>query len=301
LTNDTLQQLQTLANLHEFSLAYNASEPIRTFLPSAQILFVLHPDQPIIAPFLPPTTRPPVNPASSQSTGAIAGSTLASQILSALNATLTSPSHSPRLTLQLGAYASYLSFFGLANLTSLHLPSSSTDDTNFNGIPDYASAMVFELVTNTSVTPTSYPSPDDVSVRFLFHNGTASNTSTPQAYPLFGQSSTVLSWADFSAGMSKFAIGSQSAWCSACGNSTGVCASNAASTAPSSSSGDKDHGKHHSSVEITKPVAGVIGAMVTLVVVLGVEGLIMWIGGLRVVSKKRLAAIQKGTVEAKSG
>jgi len=183
-------------------------------------------------------------------------------------------------------------------LTSLPLPSSSSvDSTDFNGIPDYASTMVFELVTNTSVTPTSYPSPNDVSVRFLFHNGTASNTSAPQAYPLFGQSSTALSWADFSAGLSKFAIGSQSAWCSACGNSTGVCASNSASTAPDS----KDCSKKHSSGEISKPVAGVIGAMVTLAIVLGVEGLIMLIGGLRVASKKRLAASQKGTVEVKSG
>lgn len=29
LTNNTLRQLQTLADQHEFSLAYNASEPIR--------------------------------------------------------------------------------------------------------------------------------------------------------------------------------------------------------------------------------------------------------------------------------
>lgn len=161
--------------------------------------------------------------------------------------------------------------------------------------------MVFELVTNTTVTPASYPSPDDISVRFLFHNGTASNTSVPQAYPLFGQSSTVLSWADFSAGMSKFAIGSQSAWCSACGNSTGGCASTAASTAPSSSSDSENHGKNHSSDGVSKPVAGVIGAIVTLAVVLGVEGLILLIGGLRVASKKRLATSQDGIVEAKKG
>jgi hypothetical protein len=29
LTDETVHQLQTLADLHEFSLAYNASEPIR--------------------------------------------------------------------------------------------------------------------------------------------------------------------------------------------------------------------------------------------------------------------------------
>jgi len=298
LSNDTLHQLQTLANQHEFSLAYNASEPIRTLLPSDQKSLFLHSIQstPSLCP--PQTTKLPTNPTLRQFTGAIAGSTLASQILSALNSTITSPSHSPRLTLQLGAYASYLSFFGLAGLTSLPLPSSSSaDSTNFNGIPDYASTMVFELITNTSVGRTTYPSLNDVSVRFLFHNGTASNTSAPQAYPLFGQSSTVLSWADFSAGMSKFAIGSQSAWCSACGNSTGVCASNAASTAPSDSSGSEKN----SSGGISTAVAGVIGAMVTLAVVLGVEGLIMLIGGLRVASKKRLAASQNGTVDAKNG
>jgi len=41
LTNDTLHQLQTLADQHEFSLAYNASEPIRTFFPSGQTPFNL--------------------------------------------------------------------------------------------------------------------------------------------------------------------------------------------------------------------------------------------------------------------
>ena len=96
--------------------------------------------------------------------------------------------------------------------------------------------------------------------------------------------------------MSKFAIGSQSAWCSACGNNTGVCAS----TAPSSNDGSKKHEKHGSG-GISNPVAGVIGAMVTLAVVLGVEGLIMLIGGLRLASKKRLAASEGGTMEAKKG
>lgn len=229
--------------------------------------------------------------------GAIAGSTLASQILSALNTTLTSPSHSPRLTLELGAYASFFSFFGLANLTSIPLSSSSAGSTNFNGIADYASAMVFELVTNASVTDSAYPSPDEVSVRFLFHNGTVSDSSAPQAYPLFGQSSTLLSWNDFTAGMKRFAIGDQRDWCAACGNSTGVCALSAASSAPSGSSGSSNN----SSGGISKAVAGVIGAMVTLAVVLGIEGLILLIGGLRIASKKRLASTQHGVAEAKNG
>ena len=243
MTNDTLTQLRTLADTHEFNLAYNTSDPIR----------------------------------------AIAGSTLSSQILTALNTTLTSPSHTPKLTLQLGAYASFQSFFALTNLTNL----PNTSD-NFHGIPDYASAMVFELVTNSSAIGTgNWPTPEETSVRFLFHNGTASNPSAPVAYPLFGQPSTLLSWNDFSAGMTKFAIGSQSAWCAACGNTTGVCASST-TIAPSSGAQNKPGGGKAGG--LSKAVAGVIGAMVTLAVVLGVEGLIMFVGGYRLASKKRLAA-----------
>lgn len=80
-----------------------------------------------------------------------------------------------------------------------------------------------------------------------------------------------------------------------------MCASNAASTAPSGSGDSKNRGENHSSDGVSKPVAGVIGAIVTLAVILGVEGLILLIGGLRVASKKRLAASQDGIVDAKKG
>ena len=41
---------------------------------------------------------------------------------------------------------------------------------------------------------------------------------------------------------------------------------------------------------VSKAVAGVIGAMVTLAVILGIEAAIMLIAGLRLVSKKRLGS-----------
>ena len=82
--------------------------------------------------------------------------------------------------------------------------------------------------------------------------------------------------------MDKFAIGDQADWCTACGNTTGICAST--STATSSSASATATGG------ISKAVAGFIGAMVTLAVILGVEALIMLIGGMRLASKKRLAA-----------
>ncbi|KAL8817130.1 MAG: hypothetical protein Q9223_003975 [Gallowayella weberi] len=229
LTDSTLFQLRTLADHHELNLAYNATDPVR----------------------------------------AIAGSTLAAQVIQALNAIITSRGQSPKITIEFGAYATFQSFFGLTQLTTLN-------DT-FSGIPDYASTMTFELFTTR---PSSFPTAlEDLQVRFLFHNGTSSNGSIPTAFPLFGQSATELSWMDFRDRMNRFAVRGQEQWCKACGNSTGVCA------AASSSSGTGT-GSAVSGGGISKAVAGVIGAMVTLAVVLGLEALLMLSAGLRVVRKK---------------
>ena len=239
LTNDTLFQLRTLADTHEFNLAYNASTPIR----------------------------------------AISGATIASQVLQALNSTVATPTKSPKLNIQFGAYAGFQSFFGLANLTSL-TDLSGTD--NFFGIPDYASTMTFELF--TTVAPDPFPAPADLQVRFLFHNGTTGNSSVPNAYPLFGTSSPEMSWTEFVTGMNKFAVGSQAAWCAACGNTTGVCASASSSSGPGAPVASPGKSR------ISTAVGGVIGAMVTLGVILGVEALVMLLAGLRLVSKKRLSS-----------
>jgi hypothetical protein len=203
---------------------------------------------------------------------AIAGSVLAGQILSALQSILDSPATSPRFNTQFGAYGTFMAFFGLAQL-----PAANPD---FYGICDYASSMTFELVTN-STDP--QPAADDVSVRFLFANGTAAeNELTP--FPLFGQKETTLSWADFKDGMAKFAIEDDKHWCDVCGNSGGKCAANGtesdsgANTSSSSSSGG-----------ISRPVAGVIGALVTLVVILGAQAAIMLFGGVRFAKKATIA------------
>lgn len=236
LTSDNVFQLQTLADNHEFNLAYNSSDKIR----------------------------------------AIAGSTLAAQILQQLNVTVTGKSKVP-VGIQFGAYASFLSFFGLAQL-----PTASV---NFTGIVDYASSMTFELVTNTTVSNTSYPSADDISVRFLFSNGTASQNPLT-AYPLFGQQNTVIPWNTFVTEMNKFAIGDQSDWCTACGNSTGVCASSSTASGTTTPSATSSPSSKSGSGGISKAVAGVIGAMVTLAVILGLEALILLIGGLRIAKKR---------------
>ncbi|KAL8850189.1 MAG: hypothetical protein Q9221_004875 [Calogaya cf. arnoldii] len=210
---------------------------------------------------------------------AIAGSTLAAQIVQGLDKTIKSQGKS-KITVEFGAYGSFLSFFGLVDL--LRLPDSNDA---FMGIPDYASTMTFELFTTADAS--SFPTVEDLQVRFLFHNGTTDENSTLTAYPLFGQSSTELSWTEFQAGINRFAVRGHDQWCKACGNSTGVCASVAASPSPSGAgAAGSDSG---SGDGISKAAAGIVGAMVTLAVVLGLQVAAMLATGLRVVTKNRLA------------
>ncbi|KAF2630259.1 phosphoglycerate mutase-like protein [Macroventuria anomochaeta] len=232
LTNSTLHQLLTLANTHEYGLAYNASDDMR----------------------------------------AIAGMQLAGEILSYMNSTITSKG-AKKLGIQFGAYATALSFFGLVDL-----PKTSSD---FTGVIDYASSLVFELVTDADVS-SGFPATSDLSVRFLFHNGTASNASQPTAYPLFGGSSETVSWNDFQTNLNKFAVSNSEQWCTKCGNSTGTCAAYASNGGAASTQQKSSHG-------ISPAIGGVIGAMVTLAVVLGSLAAFMLLGGFRLVSKKHLA------------
>ncbi|KAI0815646.1 putative histidine acid phosphatase [Xylaria sp. FL0064] len=217
---------------------------------------------------------------SSDQVRAIAGATLAGQIVEALNATIAAAGKQPIVNIQFGAYGVFLSFFGLAQLPAV------SDD--FTGVVDYAASMSFELVTNASVSD-SYPSADDISVRFRFSNGSAA-TLTPAAYPLFGQDETLLPWSTFASKMNKFAVSTTPDWCRVCGVTTGQCASNATSGGDDGSSSSTS--SHKSGNTISLPVAGVIGALVTLAVVLGAEALIYLIAGLTLTKKSTLAAAQ---------
>lgn len=237
--DDVALQARLLADRHEWGLAYNVSEPIRS----------------------------------------VAGAVLAGQVVTDLNKVITSQGKS-KLIIQFNAYANFMAFFGVANLNAAN--------TDFMGVPEYASTMTFELFTTEPASP--FPSADKINVRFLFHNGTATNVSEPIAFPLFGGSATSLSWKDFSAGMNKFAIADQPSWCKACGNSTGICSSDkSSSTSPSTDNSGSTSG-------VSSAVAGVIGAMVTLAVVLGVLALVLCVGGFRLSKKGRRSKASVGSV-----
>ncbi|KAK4621344.1 Prostatic acid phosphatase [Fulvia fulva] len=251
LTPDTLRQLRTLADTHEWNLAFNASDNMR----------------------------------------AIAGKTLAAQVVQFLNGTITGQGKQ-KIGVQFGAYATCASFFGLVDLPAA--------DKDFYGVADYASAMTFELFTNssTAVSATSYPTAEEMYVRFLFHNGTTNSSSEPTAYPLFGTQQETISWKDFANEMGKFAIGDTKDWCNACGNFTGTCAAYAPDSASTSQTGEGGSGSGNG---LSPVVNGVIGAMVTLAVVLGLEALVLALGGLRVVRKTRARSPVGSMVESGAG
>jgi hypothetical protein len=252
LTSDVFHQLLDLANIHEWNLAYNASEPVR----------------------------------------AIAGATLAGQALTALNDTVNAKTYSssPKLNVQFGAYNTFMSYFGLAQL-----PNSG--GSHFLGMPDYASSMIWELVTNSSSLP---PSESDISVRFYYHNGTSASSSDPTEYPLFGKSSPLVSWSDFVSETSKFAVTSQTQWCQACGNTTGTCAGTSTSSSSSGSPSSSSSPSSGSESGMSAAVGGVIGAMVTLGVILGLEALILVVGGLRLTKKRTGTGAAAGVASAES-
>ncbi|PYH65055.1 histidine acid phosphatase [Aspergillus vadensis CBS 113365] len=235
-TAEQLHQAFLLANIEQYNLAYNSSEPIR----------------------------------------AVAGAMLAGDVLQGLNKTITSKGKT-KLNIQFGSYGTFLSYFGLAQLPAA--------DVNFTGIPDYASSMAWELVTNS--TSSEFPSTSDISVRFVFHNGTLneSKNDSPTEYPLYGRSSATIPWSDFERLSTKIAVTSQSQWCQACGNTDGQCAAYSTSSNTTSTSAPQQK----SSSGISRPVAGVIGAMVTLAVILGAEALLLLVGGFRITKKGAVA------------
>ena len=203
---------------------------------------------------------------------------------------------SPKLAVQFGAYATFQSFFGLAGL------SDAVPDVFQNTIPDYASSMAFELYTNTTPA-SSVSSVNDLYVRFLYANATTGTDTAHDlsSYALFnsasGSSAQGMRYADFVSNMQKFAVNGQEQWCSMCGNSTGSCAAYSKSSG-ASESGSQGLNEGQGSGGMSNAVAGVIGAMVTLGVILAIEGAILLLGGFRLARKSR--ASESGAVDGTS-
>ncbi|KAF3924900.1 hypothetical protein ABW21_db0206862 [Orbilia brochopaga] len=208
----------------------------------------------------------------SQPARSIGSQTLAGAILNQLNQTVTGKGKL-KFSLLAGSYDTFLAFFGLTQLTAV--------DPNFYGLPDYASTMAFEILTDKNVD--AFPSSvDDLKVRFLFRNG--SDVGAPlKAFPLFGQKEETLTWTNFVARISKVAITSTEKWCSTCKSKQAFCAaydpslsSGSIGAQSTSTGGGADMNMDMSGGNMSNALAGVIGAMVTLATV-AVAGLFFYL------------------------
>lgn len=209
----------------------------------------------------------------------IAGAALAYKVLSHLATSIEYSGEFYKLSVLTGDFDAFTSFFVLASLPTLN--------SNFNGLPDFASVMAFELFsTTTPASPSDFPSPADLWVRFLFRNGTDDSLATAaqtgaddgnnrhlpgglQAYPLFGRgpSETDMQWSDFVTLMQEISIAGPGDWCRMCGTDTLPslwCAAWNSSLAFATQEEGSSAGK---SGGYEPAVVGVIGAVIALALV----------------------------------
>lgn len=207
----------------------------------------------------------------------VGAKTLSGVVLRQLNATVASKASKPKFSLLAGSYDTFLAFFGISGLLDV--------STDFYGLPEYASAMTFELFTEGDSD--SFPSnPDaDLRVRWLFRNGTAGNLT---GFPLFGTEEMSLPWPRFVSEIEKQAITNVGDWCTTCASTEDFCAAykeDVDTTTTSSGSGG-----------ISKTIAGVIGAMVTL-------GVVALVGAVALVLRKKqrsARAVEKSSIRSGS-
>lgn len=124
----------------------------------------------------------------------IGGQTFAGSILEQLDQIVSSKGKL-KFSLLAGSYDTFMAFFGLSNLTTV--------SNDFQGLPNYASTMAFEVFTPEDVT--AFPNTEELRIRFLFRNGSTEGEA-PKVFPLFGGQDESLSYSDFEAKMKSFAI-----------------------------------------------------------------------------------------------
>ncbi|RMZ76926.1 hypothetical protein DV737_g4608, partial [Chaetothyriales sp. CBS 132003] len=202
--------------------------------------------------------------------GVMAGKTLAYRILQAFYTTINTQGTTNKLTLAFGSYEPMIAFAALSQLIS---PTNAA----FYNLPAPGASFIFELLTFSADEEATYPSVDDLFVRFLYINGTG-DYSDLVAYSLFGYtpSEDVIPLSDFLDSMQQISISSVEEWCYTCASVSIFCAAFANTT--SDTDDEQTSSQHHG---LRPAVAGVIGAAVTLVFVGLVLAAIMLFGGFR--------------------
>ncbi|KAJ5165776.1 Histidine phosphatase superfamily clade-2 [Penicillium capsulatum] len=180
----------------------------------------------------------------------IAGDTLAASILQAFNANIGSQGVDQKMTLLFGGDGPAVA---LASLIGL----ASDQHSNFYSRLVQGGSLVFELYSlEAGEDLPIYPGKDDLFVRFVLHNGTDSDFTS---YPLFGYgpSRIYLKYSEFQSELETFAVSSIREWCLRCNSASVFCG------------GVLGHGDStpRQKKQMAPAVAGVVGAVVTLVVI----------------------------------
>jgi hypothetical protein len=180
----------------------------------------------------------------------IAGQTLASSLLNAFNTNIEHFGTHQQMTLLFGSDAPAVA---LASLMGM----ASEPQSNFYSRPAQGASLIFELYSFESdeVYPT-WPGSDNLYVRFYLHNGTDSSTQF-ESFSFFGYGPSIeyVPWTEFKSELETFAVSSTEEWCTRCIAQSVFC------------NGVLNNDKPAPKKQMKPAVAGVIGAVVTLVVI----------------------------------
>jgi hypothetical protein len=215
-------------------------------------------------------------PDSSGTIQAMAGRTYASYVLQQFEHQVASNGSAEKLTLLFGSFEPMLAFFALSDLSTG--PSAS----RFNSLPLHGSTMTFELYSYAEIplsVSETVPFPSDTSelwVRFFFRNGTGDSNDLIE-YPIFGRDNSQddMSWSDFVLGMSEFSLDDLVDWCSECNSGSLFCEAIMLNYNSETGSGSSTTTTKKS---VSTPVAGVIGAAVTIATTLIVAAILALVG-----------------------
>lgn len=210
--------------------------------------------------------QPSSNGSIIRSISPIAGQTLATSITQAFDLNIQEKGTRQKMTLLFGGDEPAVALSSLVGLATDRQP-------NFFSRLVRGGSFIFELYsfeTSGDLYP-SYPTSDNLYVRFLLRNGTE-NATTFQPYSLFGHSPslTSLSYSEFRSELETFAVGSIPEWCIQCNAESMFCTGVL----------DQNHLTSKPKKTMAPAVAGVIGAVVTLVVVAITAAILLFFCGM---------------------
>ncbi|KAF2856277.1 phosphoglycerate mutase-like protein [Plenodomus tracheiphilus IPT5] len=195
---------------------------------------------------------------------AMAGQTVANSILSQFRLLIASRLHGASPSTDLSNALTF--FFGEQEpmVSLLSLISADIHNTYFRSIPTYGSAMVFELY-STGENADFPTNNEDLWVRFYYHNATRGfQEDKIVTYPILGNgpSGTDIPWREFESVVQSFSV-ERVEWCGSCDSPAVFC--------EGVNGGAQDPLRNEPATswrrgKVSPAVAGVIGAIVALVV-----------------------------------